>query len=108
MSVRNWMPSSLFSCWQMGGSNFHAAAFDMTYAWSWNEAVHKIAIDESDLDRLRVYYSWNEKSIPADIMRMKFVSNHDKNASGRGLNSSILAMRSKRRSCFQSWEKECR
>ena len=60
--------------------DLHAAAFDMTYAWSWNEAVHKIAIGESDLDRLRVYYSWNEKAYPADIMRMKFVSNHDKNA----------------------------
>ncbi len=27
-----------------------------------------------------MYYAWNEKAYPADIMRMCFVSNHDKNA----------------------------
>ena len=27
-----------------------------------------------------MYYAWNERSFPHDIMRMTFVSNHDKNA----------------------------
>jgi glycosidase len=60
--------------------DLHAAAFDMTYAWSWNEAMHRIATGMGNLEQLRIYYAWNEKAFPADIMRMTFVSNHDKNA----------------------------
>jgi glycosidase len=60
--------------------DLHVRAFDMTYAWSWNEAVHHIAMGKADVNSLYVYYSWNEKAYPADIMRMMFVSNHDKNA----------------------------
>jgi glycosidase len=33
-----------------------------------------------DVNALYIYYSWNEKAYPRDIMRMTFVSNHDKNA----------------------------
>jgi glycosidase len=60
--------------------DLHAEAFDMTYAWTWNEAVHKITMGQADLNSLYKYYSWNEKAFPADGMRMLFVSNHDKNA----------------------------
>ncbi len=60
--------------------DLHAAAFDMTYAWSWNETLHRIATGTAHLEQLRVYYAWNERFYPPDIMRMTFVSNHDKNA----------------------------
>ncbi|HEY9074981.1 MAG TPA: alpha-amylase family glycosyl hydrolase [Anaerolineaceae bacterium] len=60
--------------------DLHARAFDMTYAWTWNEAVHKITQGQADLNSLFVYYSWNEKAFPLDGYRMLFVSNHDKNA----------------------------
>ncbi len=60
--------------------DLHARAFDMTYAWSWNETMHRIAKGKGDLEQLRIYYAWNEKAFPADGMRMMFVSNHDKNA----------------------------
>jgi len=60
--------------------DLHQAAFDMTYAWSWNETLHRIAMGKANLEQLRVYYAWNEKAYPADIMRMTFVSNHDMNA----------------------------
>ena len=60
--------------------DLHAEAFDMTYAWSWNEAMHRIATGKADVNSLYIYYSWNEKAYPADIMRMTFVSNHDHNA----------------------------
>ncbi len=61
--------------------DLHTEAFDMTYAWSWYDAVHDIATGRSaDLNALFVYYSWNENSFPAEAMRMTFVSNHDKNA----------------------------
>lgn len=60
--------------------DLHAEAFDATYAWTWNEAVHRICMGEADVNSLYVYYSWNEKAYPLDAMRMLFVSNHDKNA----------------------------
>ncbi len=60
--------------------DLHAKAFDMTYAWSWNETVHKICKGEADVNGLYVYYSWNESAFPENSMRMTFVSNHDKNA----------------------------
>jgi glycosidase len=61
--------------------DLHAEAFDMTYAWSWHDAVHQITMGKTtDLSALFVYYSWNEKAFPADALRMTFVSNHDKNA----------------------------
>jgi hypothetical protein len=60
--------------------DLHEQAFDMTYAWSWYEAVHRIAMAGSDLNDLHIYYSWNEKTYPRDSIRMTFVSNHDMNA----------------------------
>ena len=60
--------------------DLHAQAFDMTYAWSWNEAMHAIALGKADVSKLFIYYSWNESAFPPNSMRMTFVSNHDKNA----------------------------
>jgi len=78
--------------------DLHARAFDMTYAWSWNEAMHKICTGLADVNALYVYYSWNESSFPENTLRMTFVSNHDKNAwegtmweqFGDGLNAAIV------------------
>jgi glycosidase len=39
--------------------DLHYAAFDMTYAWSWNESMHRIAQGESDATAMHVYYAWN-------------------------------------------------
>ncbi|WP_394223201.1 alpha-amylase family glycosyl hydrolase [Alteromonas gracilis] len=60
--------------------DLHETAFNMTYAWSWNETLHELAYGKCSLDRLRKYYSWNERSWPQSAYRMTFVSNHDKNA----------------------------
>lgn len=78
--------------------DLHAEAFDMTYAWSWNETVHKICKGQADVNGLYVYYSWNESAFPENSYRMTFVSNHDKNAwegtmweqFGDGLNAAIV------------------
>jgi glycosidase len=79
--------------------DLHAEAFDATYAWSWWEAVHRVATGQArDLGGLFVYYSWNESSFPKDAMRMTFVTNHDKNAwegtdlelFGKGLEAAIV------------------
>jgi glycosidase len=71
-------PVFLLAEWE--NRDLHTEAFDMTYAWSWNDAVHRITMGKADVNSLYVYYSWNEKAFPADGMRMLFVSNHDKNA----------------------------
>jgi len=60
--------------------DMHERAFNMTYAWTWNETMHEIAMGKCSLDSLRKYYSWNERSWPREAYRMTFVSNHDKNA----------------------------
>jgi glycosidase len=78
--------------------DLHARAFDMTYAWSWNEAVHDICMGKADVSKLFIYYSWNESAFPYNSMRMTFVSNHDKNAwegtmfeqFGKGLEAAIV------------------
>ncbi|MGC9522962.1 MAG: alpha-amylase family glycosyl hydrolase [Anaerolineae bacterium] len=60
--------------------DLHAEAFDMTYAWTWHDAVHAICKGYADLAPLFKYYTWREKAYPRDAFRMNFVSNHDKNA----------------------------
>ncbi len=60
--------------------DLHARAFDATYAWSWNTALHEIAMGKADVNKLYTFYSWNEAFFPRGAMRMNFVSNHDKNS----------------------------
>jgi glycosidase len=79
--------------------DMHAEAFDMTYAWTWYDDLRELTTGrKKDLGGLRGYYSWNESYYPQDIMRMTFVSNHDKNAwdgtefeqFGAGLETAIV------------------
>ncbi len=58
----------------------HARAFDASYAWSWNNAVHDIARGKADVGALFGFYSGNESAWPADAYRMIYVSNHDQNS----------------------------
>ena len=89
-------PVFLLAEWE--SRDLHARAFDMTYAWSWNEAVHRICTGQADVGSLFVYYSWNESAFPAHSLRMTFVSNHDHNAwegtmwerFGAGLEAAIV------------------
>lgn len=60
--------------------DLHESAFNMTYAWSWNEVLHDIVMGKQPLDKLRKYYAWNERAWPKSAYRMTFVSNHDENA----------------------------
>jgi len=60
--------------------DLHARAFDMTYAWSWYDTLHRIATGKADVGALGVYHYTDENSWPEDGMRMLFTSNHDKNA----------------------------
>jgi len=60
--------------------DLHAAAFDMTYAWSWTAAVEGIVQGHNTLSKLFIYYSWNESAFPVGALRMTHVTNHDMNA----------------------------
>ncbi len=61
--------------------DMHRAAFNATYAWSLQEAMHDIVSGKAqNLAPLYVYYSWNESAYPREAMRMIGVSNHDMNA----------------------------
>jgi glycosidase len=60
--------------------DLHARAFDMTYAWSWNDTVHDIATGKADVGALGIYHYTDENSWPENGIRMLFTSNHDKNA----------------------------
>jgi glycosidase len=71
-------PVFLLAEWE--SRDLHAESFDMTYGWSWYDALHKITMGEADLNVLFTFYSHNEKEYPHDSIRMLFVSNHDKNS----------------------------
>jgi glycosidase len=60
--------------------DLHARAFDMSYAWTWHNAMHDIAHGKADVGALIGFYSHNTKAWPEGSIRMAFVSNHDKNA----------------------------
>lgn len=71
-------PVFLLAEWE--ARDLHTRAFDATYAWSWNETMHRLAHGKADLDALKAYYAWNDRAYQRDAYRMTFVSNHDKNA----------------------------
>ncbi len=60
--------------------DLHEHAFDMSYAWSWNDTLHKICTKGDGLLGLLIYYSWNQKHWPENSIRMTHTSNHDKNS----------------------------
>jgi glycosidase len=60
--------------------DLHAEAFDMTYAWSWYDALRRVAQGQGTLAEVIMYYAYHQGGFPAGGMRMTFVSNHDKNA----------------------------
>lgn len=79
-AVRPPEQGGLFLLAEWESRDLHAHAFDASYAWSWYDAVHRIAQGKADTNALHVYYSWNENFWPAHALRMTFTSNHDKNS----------------------------
>ncbi len=73
-------PGNVFLLAEWEERDLHAHAFDMSYAWSWHEAVRDIVQGKASMDKLFVYYSWNESAWPKDALRMTYTSNHDANA----------------------------
>ena len=81
-NVRNELDAikPVFILGEWESRDLHAKAFDMTYAWDWNEKLHNICMGKADVNQLYIYYSWNERFFPKNSIRMTFVSNHDKNS----------------------------
>ena len=79
-AVRPPEKGGLFLLAEWESRDLHDHAFDASYAWSWYDAVHRIAQGKADTNALHVYYSWNENFWPAHALRMTFTSNHDKNS----------------------------
>lgn len=69
-------PVLLLAEWE--SRDVHAEAFDMSYAWTWYDAVQQAC--RGDLSWLYKYCAWNEHAYPREALRMTFTSNHDKNA----------------------------
>ncbi|WP_221633950.1 alpha-amylase family glycosyl hydrolase [Nocardioides luti] len=59
--------------------DLHDGAFDASYAWAWNETLHRVASGSAAPEALVVHYAQHQGSWPQDAMRMTFVSNHDHN-----------------------------
>ena len=62
------------------GRDFHARAFDMTYAWSWTGMMKTVAAGNSGLEGLNHYYATHGGTFPREAMRMLCLTNHDMNA----------------------------
>ncbi|MGB7451374.1 MAG: alpha-amylase family glycosyl hydrolase [Lysobacterales bacterium] len=60
--------------------DLHAQAFDASYAWTWHDTVHDIAMGKADAGALNGFHYTDENAWPKDAMRLLFTSNHDKNA----------------------------
>jgi glycosidase len=60
--------------------DIHARAFDASYAWKWNNAMHDIAVGKADTGALFGFYSEHESAFPKAAMRMTYTENHDQNA----------------------------
>jgi hypothetical protein len=73
-------------------------AFDATYAWKWNNAMHDVAVGKSEVGALFGFYSEHESAWPKAAMRMTYTENHDQNAwegtqferFGKGLDNAIV------------------
>lgn len=71
-------PVFMLAEWE--SKDLHEFAFDMTYAWSWWEALANVCALKADTGALYGYYAWNEKHWPAGALRMIHTTNHDKNS----------------------------
>jgi 1,4-alpha-glucan branching enzyme len=60
--------------------DIHARAFDASYAWKWNNAMHDIAMGKADVGALFGFYSELESAWPKAAQRMTYTENHDQNA----------------------------
>jgi glycosidase len=72
-------PTFMLAEWET--RDHHDGAFSATYAWSWNNTMHDIAMGDADVGGLRGYYFYDQDNTwPADAYRLTYTANHDQNA----------------------------
>lgn len=71
-------PVFLLAEWEY--PELHRRAFDASYAWGWESAMHDIAMGRADVGALFVWHSWDDGAWPHEAMRMLYTSNHDMNS----------------------------
>ena len=78
--------------------DLHQRAFDMTYAWSLWDKMHKAAVGKEGIGSLVEYLAHDVNTFPRGAYRMTFTDNHDKNSwegtqysnFGGGLEAAII------------------
>ena len=72
-------PTFMLAEWET--RDHHDGAFNATYAWSWNNAMHDIAMGDADVGAIRGYYFYDQDNTwPDDAYRLTYTANHDQNA----------------------------
>ncbi len=71
-------PVFMLAEWE--ATDLHEKAFDMTYAWSLYDLMHRVSEGKGNADSLKKYFEKDLKVYPSDAYRMLFVDNHDKNS----------------------------
>lgn len=71
-------PVFMLAEWE--GPQFYEHGFDATYAWSWWQTMHNIALGKAKANAFNAYYAWNDGYYPDRAMRLMYTSNHDANA----------------------------
>ncbi len=60
--------------------DLHIKAFDASYAWTWNNTMHDIALGKANAGAMKGHYFFDEANTwPRSAIRMRYVSNHDQN-----------------------------
>ena len=60
--------------------DLHTRAFDVTYAWTWKDAMQRTVKDGSGAGAMRGYYAEQAESWPHAALRMVYTDNHDQNS----------------------------
>ena len=60
--------------------DLHVRAFDMTYAWTLWDVMHKVGTGKANASALYSYFNRQKITIPLDYIKMNHVENHDKNS----------------------------
>jgi glycosidase len=60
--------------------DMHYRAFNATYSWQWNDAMHRIGKGQADVGAVQGFYAENDWTFPRQAMRMIHIANHDQNS----------------------------
>lgn len=96
-AINKIKPVFMLAEWE--STDLHEKAFDMTYAWTLYDILHKVCLKKEDFNakKIKEHFDKELQNYPNDAYRMNFVDNHDKNSwdgtmfsqFGKGLEAAI-------------------